>query len=1159
MPDVRVERGWIQLPEPADVRKKKTVCEERIMLFRVVTRQSKRALASLLALSMFVPALPDQGFAASPSSTGTFSDIKGHWAEGKLQAWIQDGFIRGYSDASFKPDGFITRAEFMSLVNRAFGYTEAAEISFHDVAKDAWYYQAVAVARAAGYIDGDTANTVRPQDPITRQEAAKMIAMITKLEQDANAADSFRDASSISAWSRGFVGGIASAKIMLGYADQSFKPLNPITRAEAVVALHNALELERVPEPVVYDKAGTYQGQTLEGNVSITAAGVVLKDTNISGNLTIAEEVGEGEASLENVTVDGTTFVLGGGANSVYLTDSELPEVKVNKRGGNVRIVAEGSTQVDNVLLESGAILEEDLDSGAEGFGAVEVGGQVSGDEEVVFRGEFTEVNVRTKVKMVVEQGAVIGEVKVEAAAGGTEISGSGTVKAKGIHPDAKDVKISTPESNVTGGGGGGSSSNDDDDDTVLKPSKPTGTTNEWNVAIPVVEAPLPAVRNGENAADGTLKNIVATNPFIKILDGFDNVWSLNQPAWRDGTALVEPGANGKVAKYGDGPTVYFDGYKNDANAVVAEKKTHANVEIRDPATWVANIKYVEDATRNRTDEEALAAYYDDQRDKIYSMMEAFGPLANTYVDLVKPTTSVVRDVYEMNLVLEEETVEDQSQGLGPNPAGTELAGMLDLVSLIRFRTPASSNPSKYFYSSPRPWRMNSNGEVVEVVDENGKAVWETIGSGTGTSEALPSGGKKSTGPRNFQQYESNVEVIPALRYIRRKAEDGMGKDGAFPSGHTSASYLTTLGFAYAVPERYAEFMARAAQMGENRIVTGMHSPLDIIGARIQATAMVAYALNKEENQEVLKKAYDNAGEVFGALAAANNVSLYEYAHTTTGEYTFESAYDEKKWENHDANKAFYREKMTYGLPQTGTKGLAPVVPEGAEALLETRQPYLTDEQRREVLYTTSIDSGYAVLDASNGWGRIDLVTAADGYGAFLDNVTVDMDASKGRFNAQDWWRNDIGGSGLLTKKGTGTLTLTGNNSYAGGTLLQAGTLEAESTTAFGTGDLYVENGNVAVDADGALEVSGRFTMDDGALRIAMDDDSSQVTVNGILYLGGGDLKLDFSDYAITGSKDITLITAGTVVGKFDTVVADGYEVTLTYEKGRVIAHVKAK
>ncbi|WP_112179764.1 phosphatase PAP2 family protein [Paraliobacillus zengyii] len=689
------------------------------------------------------------------------------------------------------------------------------------------------------------------------------------------------------------------------------------------------------------------------------------------------------------------------------------------------------------------------------------------------------------------------------------------------------------------------------------KPSKPEGTTGEINTNPPEVGQPLPVVDNGGNANDSTLKNIAATNPFINILDGFDLVWSINQPTWRDGTALTEPSAFDKVANYGDGPSVYFDGYKNDATKVVADKKTYANEEIKDAETWEANIKYVEDVTQNRTDEEALAAYYDDQRDKIYSMMDAYGPLANDYVDIVNPITSVLRTTEEMNQVLEEMTVEDQSQGMG-DWEESELSDAMDLVALIRFRNPSSSNPSKYFFSSPRPYRMNSNGEVIEVVDANGLPVWETIGSGDSVVAELPSGGNIETGEKHFQQYETNVEVIPALEYVRRKAEDGRGKDGAFPSGHTSAAYLSTFGFAYATPERYAEFLTRAAQMGENRIVTGMHSPLDVIGARIQSTAMTAYAFNLTENQEVLDKAYVNAGEVFGELAESEEMSLYEYAHTVTEGYTFESAYDEQEWEDHDANKTFYREKLTYGLPQNGTIGLDPVVPKGAEVLLETRQPYLTDEQRREVLYTTEIESGYPVIDESNGWGRIDLVTAADGYGAFLNNVTVDMDASKGRFNAQDWWRNDITGSGMLTKQGTGILTLTGDNSYTGGTLLQGGSLEATSTTAFGEGDLYLENGTVLVNVDEPLNLNGNVTMEAGSLDIAIDNDETQLNVDGLLYLDGGDLNLDLSNYEMDKAADITLMTAGDVSGQFDNITADDYEVTVTYNNNSVVAHVKA-
>ena len=61
-----------------------------------------------------------------------------------------------------------------------------------------------------------------------------------------------------------------------------------------------------------------------------------------------------------------------------------------------------------------------------------------------------------------------------------------------------------------------------------------------------------------------------------------------------------------------------------------------------------------------------------------------------------------------------------------------------------------------------------------------------------------------------------------------------------------------------------------------------MHSPLDVIGGRIQSTAMTAYAYNLPENQEVLDKAYENAGDVFGELAESKEhelVRICTYSH----------------------------------------------------------------------------------------------------------------------------------------------------------------------------------------------------------------------------------------------------------------------------------------
>lgn len=48
------------------------------------------------------------------------NDVDGHWAEEEINQWINKGWITGYSDGSFKPNSQVTRAEFITLINRAF-------------------------------------------------------------------------------------------------------------------------------------------------------------------------------------------------------------------------------------------------------------------------------------------------------------------------------------------------------------------------------------------------------------------------------------------------------------------------------------------------------------------------------------------------------------------------------------------------------------------------------------------------------------------------------------------------------------------------------------------------------------------------------------------------------------------------------------------------------------------------------------------------------------------------------------------------------------------------------------------------------------------------------------------------------------------------------
>lgn len=88
------------------------------------------------------------------------------------------------------------------------------------------------------------------------------------------------------------------------------------------------------------------------------------------------------------------------------------------------------------------------------------------------------------------------------------------------------------------------------------------------------------------------------------------------------------------------------------------------------------------------------------------------------------------------------------------------------------------------------------------------------------------------------------------------------------------------------------------------------------------------------------------------------------------------------------------RARMTYGFTQTGTTGQGTRVPEGAEGLLVTAFPTLTDAQRRAVLASVEIDSGYPLDSSSLGWQRVDLAAALsakvvlDVHGTVVDVVT---------------------------------------------------------------------------------------------------------------------------------------------------------------------------
>jgi autotransporter-associated beta strand protein len=266
--------------------------------------------------------------------------------------------------------------------------------------------------------------------------------------------------------------------------------------------------------------------------------------------------------------------------------------------------------------------------------------------------------------------------------------------------------------------------------------------------------------------------------------------------------------------------------------------------------------------------------------------------------------------------------------------------------------------------------------------------------------------------------------------------------------------------------------VARAYELSHTRIMAGMHSTVDVIGGRIMATALAAATLADPANAALKAAARAQAAAYFQQQTGSTADTLYAYAHSA------DVATD--PYADRAANARALTPRLTYVLTRHGrSEGMT--VPKGAEVLLETRLPYLDAAQRREVLRTTALPSGYVLLDGFEQWGRLNLFAAADGYGAFESDVNVTMNAADGGFSAADTWRNDISGCGRLVKRGTGALTLTGHNAHTGGTVLEEGVLTAGSSGALGCGDVRVDGGTLRVSAASSVRVRGSYTQASGA------------------------------------------------------------------------------
>lgn len=301
----------------------------------------RKGLLSIL-LAVFVLMLSVLPAAAETSG---YSDLRNHWAKSEIEKWSALSILQG-ANGAFRPNAPITRGEMAVILDRVMKYQEKTANAFKDLDAN-FYTDAVLKTNQAGILLG-SGGLVRPKDRITREEAAVVIGRTMGIAANP-AGTSFADMSQVSTWAKDYVAALATKEILKGSGGK-FSPKAAITRAEVVKILDNAINR-------FYTTAGEYSDDVV-GNVVVNSTGVTLKNMKISGNLIIAEGVGEGEVALDNVTVGGETIIRGGGPHSVNVTgSSNLGTVTITKRSnGTLSVKISSDANVSVIVLKNGTI-----------------------------------------------------------------------------------------------------------------------------------------------------------------------------------------------------------------------------------------------------------------------------------------------------------------------------------------------------------------------------------------------------------------------------------------------------------------------------------------------------------------------------------------------------------------------------------------------------------------------------------------------------------------------------------------------------------------------------------------------------------------------------------------------------------------------------------
>ncbi len=308
-------------------------------------------LAAVMAVSVAIPTMAaDTSVPESPATaaeTVPFSDVKLDTPQGEaILKMYENGCLAGYEDGTFRPDGFVTRAELVRIINQVFNFTVNEKLATTDFSdnsnKSAWFYQDVRTAQQMGYISGFGDNTFRPKDNFTRQQACVVLTLLT------NAKDAEKEvviSDTVAPWAKSYVDAAINAGLFTLEENNTFRATQNITRGELCLALADFVKedtqattsAESTSEATTETETTTKKTTTGGGGGSSSSSSDKKDDTTTTT-----------EATTNAVTTEATT--------ETTTKDSSTTPVKPTTTTTTTEATTEVTTaevQVDEALLTS--------------------------------------------------------------------------------------------------------------------------------------------------------------------------------------------------------------------------------------------------------------------------------------------------------------------------------------------------------------------------------------------------------------------------------------------------------------------------------------------------------------------------------------------------------------------------------------------------------------------------------------------------------------------------------------------------------------------------------------------------------------------------------------------------------------------------------------